>query len=80
MISSVNQNPEELIQKMNIQSEAILVNQCDRNAYEELPANGHKVKVYHFAEKGVGLSRNNALLRATEDIVLFADEDITYGA
>lgn len=78
MISSVEQSPEELIRKMNIQSEAILINQCDRNAYEELLADGHKVKVHHFAEKGVGLSRNNALLRATGDIVLFADEDITY--
>lgn len=78
MISSVNQNPEKLIHKMNIQSDAILINQCDRNAYEEIFAGEHKVKVYHFAEKGVGLSRNNALLRATEDIVLFSDEDIIY--
>ena len=31
-----------------------------------------------FAERGIGLSRNNALMRATADIVLFSDEDVVY--
>ena len=39
---------------------------------------GNKIRAYSFAEKGVGLSRNNALLRAKADIVLFSDEDIVY--
>ena len=29
-------------------------------------------------ERGIGLSRNTALMRATADIILFADEDVTY--
>ena len=31
-----------------------------------------------FTERGVGLSRNNALMRASADICLFADDDIIY--
>lgn len=29
-------------------------------------------------ERGVGLSRNNALMRASGDILLFADDDVVY--
>lgn len=66
------------IKKMNLSAESILIHQCDRNDYEEFECNGHKVRCYHFAEKGVGLSRNNALLRADKDVAVFADEDIVY--
>lgn len=66
------------MEKMNLSAESILVHQCDRNAYEELECKGQKVRCYHFAERGVGLSRNNALLRADGDIAVFADEDIEY--
>jgi len=63
---------------MNIGSDAIIINQCDTNAYDEWQYRGHVIRAYSFAEKGVGLSRNNALLRADHDISLFADEDIVY--
>ena len=66
------------VENMKLSAESILIHQCDRNAYEELSCNGHKVRCYHFAERGVGLSRNNALMRADADISVFADEDIVY--
>ncbi len=75
LVASVNKNPRELAEKMHINSKAIIINQCDKNDYEEFYVNNHLIKVYHFNERGVGLSRNNALMRATSDIVLFADED-----
>ena len=34
LASAVNQNNAELIAKMNIQTDAVLVNQCDGYAYE----------------------------------------------
>lgn len=78
LISSVNCNPKELLEQMNITGDAILINQCGINDYQEIATRNGKVKCYSFAEKGVGLSRNNALLRASSDIVLFADDDIRY--
>lgn len=78
LVSAVHQDPRKLAEKMNIGSDAIIVNQCDANAYDEWEYKGHRIKAYSFAEKGVGLSRNNALLRADHDISLFADEDIVY--
>ena len=78
LVSAVNADPSGLIQKMNIHSDAVLINQCDHVGYEELPVDGWKVRVWSLQEKGVGLSRNNALLRAEGDICLFSDEDIVY--
>lgn len=78
LVAAVNQDVSALAKKMNLQSDAIIINQCGENHYSEYEHYGKKVKAYSFAEKGVGLSRNNALLRATADIVLFSDEDIVY--
>lgn len=75
LVSTVNANPHKLIKKMNIQTDAIIINQCDCFGYEEIKNGNNIVKVYSFSERGVGLSRNNALMRATGDIVLFADDD-----
>ena len=78
LVSCVKQNMEEVASKMNLQTDAIVINQCEKNGYLEYEHKGHTICCYDFKEKGVGLSRNNALLRATADIVLFSDEDIVY--
>ena len=78
LVSAVGQKPELLAEKMNLQTEAIIINQGEKNDYTEYFHRGNCIKVYSFSERGVGLSRNNALLRATEDLILFSDEDIVY--
>lgn len=78
LVSCVKQNMETIAETMNLQTDAIVINQCDTNAYLEYEHRGQKICCYSFAEKGVGLSRNNALLRANADIILFSDEDIVY--
>ncbi len=80
LISTMQQaiNDHSLLDKMNIQSDAIVINQCDRNHYENFNHKGYSVSIFSFSERGVGLSRNNALMRATADICLFGDDDVTY--
>ena len=78
LVSAVSENVTELAEKMNLETNSIIVNQCNRNEYEEYEFCSHKIKCYSFFERGVGLSRNNALLRASADIILFSDEDIVY--
>lgn len=67
-----------LLEKMNIQSDAIICNQCEYNEVSEFEWKGHNIKWYSFNERGVGLNRNNALMRADADICLFADDDVVY--
>lgn len=78
LVSAVKEDTAALASKMNLESDAILINQCEENSYSTYEYKGKKIDCYHFCEKGVGLSRNNALMRATADIVLFSDEDIVY--
>ncbi len=76
LVAAMNQQDHSLLKKMNIQSDVIVGNQCDFNSIEEFTYEGHSAKYLNFAEVGVGLNRNNALMRATGDICLFADEDV----
>lgn len=78
LVAAVNADCAELAAKMHIAADAIVVNQCDRYEHTEFEYNGSRIECFNMAERGVGLSRNTSLLRATGDIVLFADEDIVY--
>ena len=76
LVSAVDKDAAALIRQMNIQTDAVMVNQCDRYGYEEIEDHGHKVQVFSMPERGVGLSRNTALLHASGDVCVFSDEDI----
>lgn len=78
LVAAVGQEVSTLAATMNLQSDAVIINQCGENQYQEYEYRGHRIRCYSFAEKGVGLSRNNALLRGEGDILLFSDEDIVY--
>lgn len=78
LVASMNQEGYSLLEKMNIKSDAIIGNQCGKNSIEEFNWKNYKIKYLNFAEKGVGLNRNNALMRATGEYCLFADDDMVY--
>ena len=78
LVAAMHQTDHSLLEKMNIHSDAIIGNQCEENRIENMQWNGHKIQYYSFAERGVGLNRNNSLMRADGDICLFADEDMRY--
>lgn len=78
LVAAMNQKDHSLLEKMNIQTDAIIANQCDYNSVEEFDYKGNKIKYLNFAERGVGLNRNNALLRADGDVIVIADEDVVY--
>ena len=77
LVSAVEQNMAALVEKMNISTPAVVVNQCDSYGYEEMEHNGAEIRCFSMPERGVGLSRNTALLHADAEICLFSDEDIT---
>lgn len=78
LVATMGQTDYSLPEKMNIQTDAIIGNQCDRSEIESFSFNGHKITYLSFAERGVGLNRNNALMRADADVCLFADDDMVY--
>lgn len=78
LVATMNQNDHSLPEKMRLKCDAIIGNQCDHNSVEEFVWRKHRIKYLNFSERGVGLNRNNALMRATGDICLFADDDMVY--
>ena len=78
LVATMNQTDHSLVKRMNIQTDAIIGNQCDRNEIEKFECEGHQYTYLNFAERGVGLNRNNALMRADADVCLFADDDMVY--
>jgi len=80
LISTMNQkSPKNILKKMNVKTGAIIINQSADFGYNRSKlTNGSIVHFFTFAERGVGLSRNMALMRADSDIALFADDDVVY--
>ena len=78
LASVMNQSMENIAKQMNLDSDAIIINQCDRLQQEEMEYRGHIVRFFSFPDRGVGRSRNEAIMRADSDICLFSDEDIVY--
>lgn len=78
LIATMNMKDLTLLEDMNIQSDVLIGNQTEFNRIDELKWKDYNVKIFNFAEKGVGLNRNNTLMRANADICIFADDDLRY--
>ena len=78
LISALNENVTTLAAKMRVECDAIIINQCNENAYSEYHYDHHLMKCFHSSERGVGLSRNMALENCDAELCMFADEDIVY--
>ncbi|MCM1186408.1 MAG: glycosyltransferase family 2 protein [Lachnoclostridium sp.] len=78
LASVMNSSVKDITAQMNLDSDAVIINQCGCMAQEEVEYRGHRVRFFSFPERGIGRSRNEAILRAEGDICLFADEDIVY--
>lgn len=78
LASVMNEEAASLAERMRLESDAVVINQCDRLGYEEVKRGESLIQFYSFPERGVGRSRNEAILRAKGDICLFSDGDIVY--
>lgn len=76
LVSAVNQDVQALAEKMRLETRAVIVNQCDNYDYQVWDTNNGPIQSFSMNARGVGLSRNTALLHADTDICLFSDEDI----
>ena len=78
LVAAMNQTDHSLLDKMNIKTDVIVGNQCSYDSIERFEYNGLRAMYLNFSERGVGLNRNNTLMRADGDICLFADDDMVY--
>ncbi len=80
LVATMNQNDHSLLDKMNIQSDAIIINQCNENFAKSIKNDNFHIKWVNSDERGLSRSRNMALKKATGDICILADDDLEYVA
>lgn len=73
LLSVMNLNKRNL-DKMNIANDCIVINQTDKEKYEEYK----NFKIFSYNEKGAAKSRNRALEICDSDIAIFCDDDVVY--
>lgn len=74
LVAAMGQSDFSLAERMNLRCDAIIANQCGAWRMEE----SGNIKMLSSDTVGVGVNRNLALQASGADILLFADDDITY--
>lgn len=78
LCTTMHQKDFSKLKEMNVHSDIVYANQCDHTTYEECAFEGHTAKMISTQTRGVGRNRNLALIYASADICLFADDDVVY--
>lgn len=79
LLATIDQTDDAVLDEMGVRSDVLVCNQNhEKTDYRVYTKNGYNVRWYDFQERGVGLNRNNALLRSTADICLLSDDDVLY--
>ncbi len=80
LLSCMYQTDTSIIKRSNIQSDVLVINQCDIDKVDEFVfynKKGHKCKARFIStsERGLSRSRNMAIRNASGDICLICDDD-----
>jgi len=78
LVSTMNREDLSLVNKMNIKSDVLIVNQSPTSDYDFEIKKEFNIRMLSFKEKGLSKSRNRALQNAQGDICLIADDDVRY--
>lgn len=75
LMSCMHQENFDIAYKTKVNSDLLIINQCDKNDYSEINVNGHLWRMISTTERGLSKSRNMALKNANGDICLLCDDD-----
>lgn len=80
LISCMHQADASIIERSNVQSDVVVVNQCDRDSVEEFDFVNKKGRTCHAkfictTERGLSKSRNMAIRNAWGDVCQICDDD-----
>lgn len=80
LISCMHQSDASIIKKSNVQSDVVVVNQCDSNSVEEFDFVNKKGRICHAkfictTERGLSKSRTMAIRNSWGDVCLICDDD-----
>ena len=78
LVATMHQRDYSLLERLRLQTDAVVVNQCDRESVEEFDHNGNHILWINTCERGLSKSRNMALRAASAEICIITDDDMVY--
>lgn len=78
LVATMHQTDFSLIEKMNLNCDAVIANQTDHNGFSAAENTEHRIRMISTKTRGVGINRNLALTLSEGDILVFADDDVCY--
>lgn len=82
LLSAMNLADYQFINRLNIKSDAIVINQCDNDFVKKiLPEDDAQKRMVTFissSDRGLSKSRNLAINEASADVCIFCDNDVIY--
>ena len=80
LVTTMHQIGLSKFKEMNLQTDAVIANQTDKNEIVEETIDGHKAKLVSTDTRGVSRNRNIALAHSGQDadLIVFADDDLVF--
>lgn len=75
LISCMHQKDLEIVRRSRITTDALVINQADSQAVEEIRQGSQRIRMITTTERGLSRSRNMALEHAQGEICLLCDDD-----
>lgn len=75
LLSTMHQNDYGVIERLGLECDAVVVNQCDQDSVESFEYCGHRITWINSSTRGLSRSRNLALVNSKADICLLVDDD-----
>ena len=75
LMSAMYQHDFEIAYRAGIESDLLIINQCDKDDYQEIEVNGYKWRMISSTERGSNKSRELAITNANGPICMFCDDD-----
>jgi len=80
LVTTMHQKDFSKYKDMNLQIDAVIANQADRNEVEETKINNSKVKLVTTKTRGLSKNRNIAIANISDDAeyIMFSDDDLKF--
>lgn len=78
LVSTMNQNDDTILERMNLNSDAIIINQCNIDSVKKFKYKEYNIRWINTSSRGLSYSRNIGIDNSFSEIILFADDDLVY--
>ena len=75
LVSCMYELDETIVERSQITSDVLLINQCDCKNMQEKNAGTQRIRRFDTKQRGISRSRNMAIEHADNDLCLLCDDD-----